>query len=365
MKNKVILLISTEAWGVNFVSKHHYANHLSQNNTVYFLNPITNSVLNPIGNTNVLINEIKEGLYEVNYRNLLPKLNSTPKFIQNLIYKRQAKQIQNAIGLKKIDIVWSFDPYRFWNQNNWKAKEKIYHTVDFHPNASFEVDMIKSSDISLTVSKHIPSIELNEKYSMKVVSHGYKVSKERSDSHVELPGFNSVRAIYVGNVGSLLDQGRLNELAKSNPNVDFILLGPTGKSNLSSSGKKQINNFEKNVYFIGEKPANSIDLYLEKCDINLLPLVQRDGVKNINSHKLMYYFYSGNATVSDWLMDFDDSKEGLLYMTKSADEFLLKMKDVVENLIIYNSKYLKEMRKEFAINNSYDEKIKYISSLIK
>jgi len=116
MKNKIILIISPEAWGTNFVSKHHYANYLSKNNTVYFLNPVFSSKINPFGKINIEVENIKENLVKVNYQNLLPKLNKFPKFIQNYIFKRQAKQIQKKLNISKFDIVWSFDPFRFWNQ---------------------------------------------------------------------------------------------------------------------------------------------------------------------------------------------------------------------------------------------------------
>src|SRR5450755_3125876 len=40
LKNKTILIISPQAWGQMYISKHHYAITLAKlGNTVYFLNP--------------------------------------------------------------------------------------------------------------------------------------------------------------------------------------------------------------------------------------------------------------------------------------------------------------------------------------
>ena len=40
LRNKTILIISPQAWGKMFLSKHHYAIELAKRgNAVYFLNP--------------------------------------------------------------------------------------------------------------------------------------------------------------------------------------------------------------------------------------------------------------------------------------------------------------------------------------
>jgi len=152
MVNKTILLISPEAWGTNFVSKHHYASYLAKNNTVYFLNPVLSSKINPFGKIEIEVKKIKENLVQVNYQNLLPKLNRLPKFIQNYIFKKQAKQIQQALKIRKFDIVWTFDPRRFWNQQNWKTDKSIYHTVDFHSNSKYEIQSVETSNLVLGVT---------------------------------------------------------------------------------------------------------------------------------------------------------------------------------------------------------------------
>ena len=82
-----------------------------------------------------------------------PKLNDLPKFLQRQIYKKQAKQIAEALNIEAIDIVWSFDPYRFFDQNAWPVKTKIYHTVDVHFKPCFETDMANSSDLVLLSSE--------------------------------------------------------------------------------------------------------------------------------------------------------------------------------------------------------------------
>ena len=71
--NKKIIIISPESWGINFVSKHHYAKELAnKGNEVYFLNPPSDK--------NELIN-IEKNLYVINYKNILRGINKLPVFI--------------------------------------------------------------------------------------------------------------------------------------------------------------------------------------------------------------------------------------------------------------------------------------------
>ncbi len=99
ISGKTILLISPEGWGQNFVSKHHYAAYLAKHCTVYFLNPVSASNKTILGSVHGEIKPISKNLFTVSYQNIIPKLNAFPKFIQSIIYKKQAKQIQKLIGL--------------------------------------------------------------------------------------------------------------------------------------------------------------------------------------------------------------------------------------------------------------------------
>jgi len=331
--------------------------------TVYFLNPVFSSKINPFGKINIEVENIKENLVKVNYQNLLPKLNKFPKFIQNYIFKRQAKQIQKKLNISKFDIVWSFDPFRFWNQKNWRADKTIYFTVDLHHNNNFEENIIKNSTLNLSISDYIPSKKITEKHNITTINHGFDNSNTTTLIDVTIPGNNKIKAAYVGNISNFLENERMHLLAKTNLNVDFILIGPNSNSNLSSGkAQKTIQFNDPNIYCIGEIKANLIDSYLIKCNINLLMAKNKNGVKNVNSHKLMHYFYSGNITISDWLLDYEDNE--ILNMVNTPVEFSKLFTTTINNLELYNSIKLKEKRKQFAIKNTYSEKLKQISKLL-
>lgn len=222
IKDKVILLISPEPWGQNFVSKHHYARYLSKNNKVYFLNPAKGFSKAPLTSMNVGVNEVETNLLTVDYLNLLRRLNNLPKSIQHSTYRKQAATIQKVIS-NKIDLVWSFDPHRYWDQTVWNAEATIYHTVDFHPGAMYEEKIVASSTLFLGVTELV----LNEhKRKGHLIVHAADVGGFKNIKNRELSGSNAIKACYVGNFHKHIDYDVLQQLQRQDT---FANYAPHGK----------------------------------------------------------------------------------------------------------------------------------------
>lgn len=350
------------------MSKHHYANYLAKNNKVYFLNPVVKSKFNPFGQIDVELEKIDNNLIVVSYLNLLPKLNNLPKIIQKWIYKRQARQLRIAIN-KKIDIVWSFDPNRFYNQKVWGAGLCIYHTVDFHYTCKNEKEICKSSDYIFGVTPLV--IETISNYSDKIyrVGHGADLDGFEIDKTIKVPGNNSIKACYIGNFHKQIDYGVLYTIATQNNNIDLILIGPTIDSNLSTGKQidREIYNKLKildNIYFIGSVPSNKLMSYLVKCDINLVLFKKEHEITHCSPHKLMAYFYSGNITLSNYIDEHKDTSSDIIIMEPDILKIPKIISEIAKDIEKVNSPKLKLKRKNFAKKNSYDNKITYISNII-
>lgn len=355
MKNKCILLISPEAWGVNFLSKHYYALELAKENTVYFLNPPQPAKGSRL---DLSTENITENLVSVHYRNLIPKLNNVPGMLQGLAYKNLAKKLQKQLKINAFDLVWSFDPYRFYEQNVWHAKQTVYHCVDFHFNAKHESHIISSSDLTLVVSDTMIDYFKSAPKKVARIGHGFHVAETITNETV--PGENTVKACYVGNVSGLLAGARLAQLAKNHPTVDFILIGPY---QMGKDGKPPFET-SQNVYLIGEVAADRIAGFLQYSSINLLLLKDRGKVPNANSHKLMAYFNSGKITLSDYLIDYAIADSDLMEQAKTVGEFDQKFALILANLDAFNHLDKQKIRKEFAANNTYTKKLKKITKLL-
>lgn len=368
IKDKVIVLISPEPWGENFVSKHHYANYLAKNNKVYFLNPADGSAKFPLSGMDIRTKKIHENLTIVSYKNLIPRLNSLPKFIQKSTYRQQIQRLKKRLNLSKIDLIWSFDPNRFFELNHWEAEKTIYHTVDFHPKAKFEKDIVLSSDYFFGVADLV--LKEHQGYRKgKLIPHASDLDGFNTKIDLQLPGQNKIRAIYTGNFHQDINYEVLKSLAKDNSDVDFLLIGPTAPSNLSSKNTIEKEDFTalknlENVFFLGNIPPSHLMSYLELADINLVLFKKSQEKKHCSPHKLMAYFYSGNPTLSNYIDAHKNSETNLLIMAKNDAEILEKFHELKSNLTLYKSPELMQVRRKFAIENSYQTRINEIEKIL-
>ena len=367
MKNKTILIISPEPWGANFVSKHHYANYLAKDHTVYFLNPATGFARSPSKGMNIEIKPIKEQLFTIDYLNLLPRLNLLPLPIQKRIYRKQAQLIAQKIN-PELDIVWSFDPHRYFDQKVWSAEHSIYHTVDFHPGARSEKEMVLSSDLFLGVADLILDEHIAYRKGV-LIPHAADLDGFMQKSERKIPGKNAIKACYVGNFHKHIDYAILQQLVQENPDCDFIMVGPTADSNLSAGNIIDKATFDAlktlpNIYFLGSISPGELMGIIKQCDINLVLFKNDQERIHCSPHKLMGYFYSGNVTLSNYIDAHKQTDEDIITMVSKQRQIPPTFQKIKNNLADYQQERLRKKRQEFAEKNSYRNKILEIQQLL-
>ena len=378
LENKTILIISPEAWGPVKVSKHHYATYLSKKNKVYFLNPSKKSRLKNF-KFEITIEELSPTLSLINYSNLLPKLNSLPKSIQYLIYKYQGKKIQQFIA-SKIDIVWTFDPYRYWDQRIWQDAFKIYHSVDVHFSKGFEHILAASSNLVFINSEILRANLMQHNPHIYKINHGADIDALAQTHTITpyLPGYNCYKAGLVCNFNNNIDYLLIRSIAKANPTIDFIMVGPYKSNNLGNTHNQIDDEIEQtkamnNVFFIGSIESESIITYLQLFDINLVLYKESktwsqsnttlDGII-INPHKIMAYLYSGKLIVSTYIHEYATGYDDIILMSNKNNEIVQLVSSAVERLSYFNSPELRNKRTSIAIENSYDNQLKKIERII-
>ena len=154
LKSKSILLISPQAWGKMFVSKHHYAIELAKKgNTVYFLNPPEPSTRKE--KITIEASDVQPGLFIIHHKLSFP-YNIKFHFITlfHALMKGHIKRILKKIGTP-IDIVWSFDlgnlyPFQFFPASAFK----IFHPVD-EPLNETAMQSGKGAQIIFSVTREI------------------------------------------------------------------------------------------------------------------------------------------------------------------------------------------------------------------
>jgi hypothetical protein len=376
LKEKKIILISSEAWGDVFVSKHHYASFLSEQNEVYFINPPSLPWrLKSLFRVPVQIREIHKGLRVIDYGNPLPLMARLPFSLQKFAQALVIAAIMKKIRLKKADLVWSFDLKRFYNLQNWPADKRLFHAVELidHPffirDAPYRHQVLKSADFVISIADIITAQASIWNANVKQINHGIDISKFNSfEKSVDLPGKGKIKAGFVGNFQVSFDFGLLKQLANENPDVDFIMIGPKNISNLGELDTKVVENIEatekqENIYFLGKVKSDDLPAYLKAIDINLVIYGDEFTEGHCNPHKLMSYFYFGKVTVSSYIDQYKKEPE-LIQMVRFNRDLPSLFSKVLRNLESFNSPELQKKRYQFAQKHDYKILIDRISQHI-
>jgi hypothetical protein len=356
IKDKNILIISPEPWGHIFVSKHHYAIHLSgrANNKVFFLNPPSSK--------NYIQKTTYRNVWEINYTGFPKGLRFLPGFIQRWFIKMGFIALQNLAKVK-FDIIWSFDNSVFFDFSALPKKVlRISHIVDL--NQDFQTKKAaETADICFGTSKTI--IENLKGFNRKAyfINHGFSYSQEQVNEDIRMPGRNSVKAFCAGNLNiSYIDWELLKRLVIDNYQVDFILAGPW-----NGGGLKRELTALANVYYVGAIDSGKLGAYYRLADL-LLIIYQADEfhAQLSNPHKMMEYLSSGKMIVTTYTEEYMElADQGLFLMSHKNKELPDLFKAAVQNMAKWNGEERQKARKAYALENTYDKQIDKIEAYLK
>jgi glycosyltransferase involved in cell wall biosynthesis len=369
LKDKVILILSPQAWGKMFVSKHHYAVELANaGNTVYFLDPPGEN-----DDKSGLIHISDAGIHSrvklIRHKLWFPynlKFHALPVF--HFFIKSHIRRILSAIG-KPVDIVWSFDlgniyPFRFFPS----SALRVFHPVD-EPRNRDGIESGSGAEVIFSVTKEILSKYAHFNVPMFLVNHGVnKVFTEEFVENTWLAG-NSIR---VGISGNLLrndiDREVLLKIIRENSSVIFEFWGSYHLNDANIGGgddaetRKFIEDLQSmpNVILHGAVNTETLAREFNRMDAFLICYdVMKDQSKGTNYHKVMEYLATGRVIISNNISAYQGNNQ-LLYMANdrtSNEELPELFRGIIGDLSTYNSFELIKVRSEFACANTYARKI--------
>lgn len=366
LKNKVILIISPEAWGTSFVSKHHYAAELAKRgNTVFFLNP-------PGQAWN--INSTAQNVNIVNYSLGVRGLGRMPSFVAAFFTKQEVFRIERFLKTK-IDIIWNFDSSRFFNLKQVpKRIYKIQHIVDLNQNYHRDQGA-KTSDICFCTSDYIAKELLKSSSNVHKIHHGYQshelVSTDVQKSMELVENKRRIKVGYVGNLSrTCIDWVTIFRLIDKHPETHFTFIGGYTQSNLAnkSIANKWLDRLKKatNVTLLGKQDSYLIPAFLECFDVLLCVYKMEhpeDYAQHSNLHKTMEYMGSGKVILSSFVDEYKENRD-LLQMSYENKEIPSLFSHIIQNIRQLNSAEMQQKRKEFAGINTYTKQVDRIEAFL-
>jgi len=360
LRNCNILLISPEPWGDHKVSKHHYAHELSRRgNKVYFLNSPS---------TEWGKKEIEENLFILDYKPSFRGYARMPYFLAAYFIRLDFRKIERRLGVK-FDVVWNFDPSRFFNLSQIRDVLKIAHLVDL--NQVFSRDILaKTADIVFCTTDSIYNKLREYNENIQKVNHGVQAPKTEGVSESSISFTESIKIGYVGNLTyRYIDWLLIRELVFSHKDKSFYFIGPLGKSNLAQTSSQYFNPppaellDATNSFFPGAVSSAEIPHLLTQFDVLILAYKVEDKEQMSNPHKVMEYLASGRVIVATEIMEYRD-KEHLVVLSGAREEFLANFERVVNNLSKYNAVEKMNARIGFALDNSYENQVNRIENYL-
>lgn len=170
----------------------------------------------------------------------------------------------------------------------------------------------------------------------------------------------------IGYVGSLapnsgaLDLELIVFIAKTNPDLSFVLIGPIIGD---ISGIKAM----KNIFILGAKPHSVIPCYLAFLDVALVPYKVNEFTLGVSSCKVNEYLSAGLPVVGTplpELIKLHTYNQDLIYIASDYSGFSQTIRELSSEVKSKGSQCLKKARMEYALSNSWDTRYQEISQLI-
>ena len=374
LRGKTILILSPQAWGKMFLSKHHYAIELARRgNKVYFLNPPRQEP----GKAGVTITPsgVDKNLLLIDHGLWFPyklKFHAMPLF--HFLMRGHVKKLLRAIG-EPVDIVWSFDlgnlyPFALFG----KRPLKLFHPVD-EPLNPAAIDSARGCQVVFSVTR-----EILEKY-RQFKAPGYLINHGLADPFlipvdVHRPAGDPPR---VGMSGNLLrgdiDRETFLRIIRDNPRALFECWGSfsAAQSNIAGDNDDATRQFISslqampNVTLHGAVSTDQLAVAIHNMDAFLICYdIKKDQSGGTNYHKIMEYLSTGKVIVSNNVTAFKD-RDDLIQMVRQRDnnhELPALFKKVIDNLARFNGPDLQQCRVDYSRDNTYRAQLGRIETFL-
>lgn len=367
IKGKQIIIFSPQPWSYLYISKHHYARLLAENNTVYFI-------------TAPAFNKNSPGLWEMPEpgRNLEVLTFSVPfpervKFYFPAFYKYIfRKRIGKIFKKRKIapDITIDFGCYsEFDNLDFISSAQKIFFPVD---DKGFLVGDTRGADLVVSVSRNIVDKYLNAGKKAYFINHGLseEFSRIARSSLLDL-SYTQGQPLRFGFAGNLfstfMDFVVMEQVVSQHPDIIFELFGSMkhDRTNQQHVNWNRFMHESSNIRIRGlVSPAELAGEY-EKMDGFLL-CYKPDYINYHaeNSHKILEYLSAGKILVSTYVSIYKDLN--LICMSdKDRNEDLPAIfAEAVIHVKSWNETARMQARINYALDNTYIRQLERIQELL-
>lgn len=308
---KIAWVFSTEAWGIQRLSKHYYALELcNYAEEVYFFNPFTYSA-----SSNIVIDKADENkrLKIVSSSFFNKGKRFLPESIRIALLHLRAKWFMRKTGSKP-DAVFSFNHLDILSFKPFNSEYNIFLQYDAFLNQEALPNIGHSADLMVTITPTIAAVLAKYNKPVLLLQHGlnadftkYALAQlENKSGHQpkEVP----TNAVFVGSLfKGTLDRVSFKSIIEKYPSITFHFFGSyeAANNNLGGSIDSEVYVFidflkgSSNVVLYGPKLSKAIVEKLDTMDCCLhMEKYSTAKVDISNAHKLNEYLATGKPVFS-------------------------------------------------------------------
>ncbi len=357
LHDKNILIISNEAWGDVWFSKHNYAYELARNNRVTFVDPPGPwrpwNLLSPAPK----ITHVMGDLYVLRYRNRLPVLN---KWFYRLNERLIARSIERCLKRhgSPTDALITFDPTRFTTPQRLHPGVSIFLCVDkytfgFHG----ERDLCHNVDAIITISEHLSVRYKHFHKPLLTIGHAISRDEFQADPPTDLPpGYG----LYVGTIDARVDHAHVREMLERFPQIPFVFVGRLALKEDDPERATYLPGRYANMRHLGVKPFKELKAFIAGSRFCLAPMDLRFPGNDISHHKTFQYLALGKPVFSTVFSEYLPIRE-LMYMENDRSRALGLLRDFLEK---GEPEHLAGQRVAHARSMTYDQTFERIERFL-
>lgn len=267
--------------------------------------------------------------------------------------------------VSKYDIVWVGYPlYARYIPKNYAGKI-IYDCMDNHEAlfidqtkrgishmVRWEKELINRSDMIFTSAE-----KLVEKVK-KVRPDANTVVVRNAYSKIDITEPNGTvkkskyRLTYVGTVSEWFDNSVIADSLRDNDNIEYSIIGPFSKYEALSDNR---------IEYTGPVKHDELGKYIENADCLIMPFILNDIILYVDPVKLYEYIAWGKCIIAPYYPEIDRFGD-FVYFYHDREEY----SSLVSRLASegFKAKYTKEAQQEFLQNNTWENRIELIESVL-
>ena len=188
-----------------------------------------------------------------------------------------------------------------------------------------------------------------ENKNVYLVRNGYSGEILPVGSTVKKSRVERLKIAYIGTIGPWFDAELLLEALEARSDIEFHIAGPIDKQ-LPQNDR---------IHYDGIISHDKLYEYVKDCDALMMPFIVNEIVEAVDPVKLYEYINFNKPIISIYYPEIDRFKD-FVYFYSNVNSFITAIDNIRSNSMKYNN----AQRESFLSENSWDERIRIITSII-